>query len=49
MVVYLVNYIYLAGTGVITGTPPNLVVLSTLDKDFGSDKGKLIIILTLVT
>ena len=26
----------LAGTGVITGTPPNLVVLSTLDTDYGS-------------
>ena len=31
----------LPGTGVITGTPPNLVVLSTLDTDYGS--GKLII------
>ena len=26
----------LVGTGVITGTPPNLVVLSTLDTDYGS-------------
>ena len=26
----------LPGTGVITGTPPNLVVLSTLDTDYGS-------------
>ena len=27
----------IGGTGVITGTPPNLVVLSTLNDDFGSD------------
>ena len=30
----------IVGTGVITGTPPNLVVLSTLDKDYGSKGGK---------
>ena len=36
--------LYLAGTGVITGTPPNLVVLSTLDSDYGSGKTIIFII-----
>ena len=36
--------LYLAGTGVITGTPPNLVVLSTLDSDYGSGKAIIFIL-----
>ena len=43
------NYLLLAcayasnigGTGVITGSPPNLVVLSVLNKDYGEGKAPL--------